>query len=79
MVKTFAKSVAVCIYYYYLPLAAEVEEVVAEGVSVPLQVLELPEPQLGEEGVAPLLSLDARKGHLQMQLFYDYIRQDRCL
>ena len=55
------------------------EEVVAEGVSVPLQVLELPEPQLGEEGVAPLLSLDARKGHLQMQLFYDYIRQDRCL
>ena len=45
------------------------EEVVAEGVSVPLQVLELPEPQLGEEGVAPLLSLDTRKGHLQMQFF----------
>ena len=41
----------------------------AEGVSVPLPVLELPEPQLGEEGVAPLLSLDARKGHLQMQFF----------
>ena len=45
------------------------EEVVAEGVSVPLQVLELPEPQLGEEGAAPLLSLDVRKGHLQMQFF----------
>ena len=29
------------------------EEVVAEGVSVPLPVLELPEPQLGEEGAAP--------------------------
>jgi len=37
-------------------LAAEVEEVVAEGVLVSLQVLEPPEPQLGEEGVAPLLA-----------------------
>lgn len=46
------------------PLAAEVEEeVVAEGVSVPLPVLELPEPQLGEEGVAPLLAWVVLRPH----------------
>jgi len=39
------------------PLAAEVEEVVAaEGEPAPLRVLELPEPQLGEEAMAPLLT-----------------------
>ena len=44
----------------------------AEGEPAPLRVLELPEPQLGEEAVAPLLSFDTRKGHLvQMQFLSD--------